>query len=505
MRIPFHILLAALPLLLTGCASILNGKGSALEITSEPSEATVYVNGNQRGTTPFSYTYAPADGKEVSIELRKTGFTPSTITMRPDMDRTVLFADAMLLGIPFLVDKNSPALYDLPMGSYTVPLYKEVPANVQRQLVPVGGVNVVLGDRPDLGKMSGTPIRMGKEGVFQDLSYADGLTSSVTTGLRDTWMDAKTVRIGTTKGDELVQRAKLVLVPELEQVNATLTGQRKKCYGPIDVTMRWKFMNGLSKDSVLFERTTTTTYHAGGEHADQALSDAVKHAARRLTEDEALPDQIAAAYGKALSLSKGADMALTTPKPIAFAGRKEMMSALVKAVVTIQTESGHGSGFLITNDGYMLSNQHVVEKESVVKVKFEQGFTLDAQVIKTNPDFDLALLKVSATDMPALTIGNDAGLMLGEEIFAIGTPMETSLGQSVSRGILSGRRELEGRNYLQTDVSINPGNSGGPLIDENGHVVGVATMKISGKGLEGLGFGVPISVALQMLNITIKP
>ena len=147
----------------------------------------------------------------------------------------------------------------------------------------------------------------------------------------------------------------------------------------------------------------------------------------------------------------------------------------------------------------------MVGDESLVKVKFEQGFTLDAQVVKTNRDFDLALLKVQATDLPALNLGDDKGLMLGEEIFAIGTPMEAALSQSVSRGILSGRRDIEGRSLLQTDVSINPGNSGGPLIDENGLVVGVATLKISGKGLEGLGFGVPMSQALEMLNISFLP
>src|SRR5204862_5468041 len=123
-------------------------------------------------------------------------------------------------------------------------------------------------------------------------------------------------------------------------------------------------------------------------------------------------------------------------------------------------------------------------------------------VVKVNRDMDLALLKVQASDLPALTIGNDKQLQLGEEIFAIGTPLDISLGQSVSRGILSGTREIEGRSYLQTDVSINPGNSGGPLIDETGAVVGVTTLKISGRGLEGLGFGVPISVAIEMLNIT---
>ncbi|MBK6881749.1 MAG: trypsin-like peptidase domain-containing protein [Flavobacteriales bacterium] len=498
-------LLILLIALLTGCATILNGGSNGMEIGSDPSEATVFVNGNQRGTTPFSYSYDPADGTEVMFELRKNGYKPTTFSMRPKMDNGVLFADAMLLGIPYIADRMSPALYEMRVGSYRANLYKEVDNDLQRFLIPVASVVLAMGDRPDPGTLKSAPIKVGKDGLFQDLSYVDGLSNGMLGGLRDSWMDARTVRTGTTKGDEMVQRAKLILVPEVERIHATLTGERRKVFGPIELTMRWKFMAHSTSDSVLFERRTTTTYDVPGDQADQALSDALRHAARRLLEDPELPSAVATAYGAGLALSKGSTIELRTPLPIPFDGRKDMLAALVKAVVTIQTERGHGSGFLIANDGYLLTNHHVVEKESMVKVKFEQGFTLDAQVVKTNPDFDLALLKVQASDLPALSIGNDAGLMLGEEIFAIGTPMETSLGQSVSRGILSGRRDLEGRNYLQTDVSINPGNSGGPLIDETGKVVGVATMKISGKGLEGLGFGVPISVALQELNIVLAP
>ncbi len=103
--------------------------------------------------------------------------------------------------------------------------------------------------------------------------------------------------------------------------------------------------------------------------------------------------------------------------------------------------------------------------------------------------------------MPALSIGDDANLQLGEELFAIGTPLDEKLGQTVTRGIMSGRREFEGRSFIQTDVSINPGNSGGPLIDETGKVVGVATLKISETGVQGIGFGVPMSKAIEMLNI----
>jgi S1-C subfamily serine protease len=260
-------------------------------------------------------------------------------------------------------------------------------------------------------------------------------------------------------------------------------------------------MSALGKDSILVSIPQRTTYYANGDRPADVVNAAITHAARLFAEEEGLQERLGTHYGTSIALSKGGEVVLSTPPPIAFNSRREMIPALVKAVVTIQTDAGHGSGFMVSSDGYLITNEHVVGKESIVRVKFEQGFTLDAQVMKVNKDFDLALVKVQATDLPALTIGDDSILMLGEELFAIGTPLDATLGQSVSRGVLSGRRELDGRSYLQTDVSINPGNSGGPFIDVDGKVVGVATMKISGKGLEGLGFGVPISVALEMLNI----
>nr|MBP7451116.1 trypsin-like peptidase domain-containing protein [Flavobacteriales bacterium] len=120
-------------------------------------------------------------------------------------------------------------------------------------------------------------------------------------------------------------------------------------------------------------------------------------------------------------------------------------------------------------------------------------------------DFDLALIKVLGTDLPALTIGDDKVVQVGEEVYAIGTPLDEKLGQSVTRGIVSGKRDLEDRAYIQTDVSINHGNSGGPLIDMDGKVIGVTTLKLTGRDVSGIGFAVPITTVLEMLNITLKP
>ncbi|MCB0763647.1 MAG: trypsin-like peptidase domain-containing protein [Flavobacteriales bacterium] len=489
---------------LGGCASLYNKGDQGLTIDSEPAGATVHVNGNARGTTPFQYQYDPSDGRELDIELRLSGYQSAKFLMRPKRNNAVLFADAMLLGIPWIVDKDSPALYSTPGGDRKVLLFKEPDPDRMRYLLPITGVEVAMQEQATLGTYRGRPIKRGSESLFRELNNGDQLSSSVATALRDTWLDARSTRTGTTKGEELIQRAKVHVRPRITGVNATLTGKNNRCSGPVEMDIDWCFYSALRKDSLLFSIPMHTTHTASGEHSSQVIEDAMALAARRLADAPDLEARLAANYESGIMRAKGEPVKLIAPKPIAFEGRKDMLSALVKAVVTIQTKDGHGSGFLISNDGYMITNEHVVGSDGLVKVKFEQGFTLDAQVVKVNKDFDLALLKVQATDLPALRIGEDQALMLGEEIFAIGTPLDAALGQSVSRGILSGKRELEGHTYLQADVSINPGNSGGPFIDETGQVVGVATMKISGKGLEGLGFGVPISQALEMLNVSFE-
>jgi len=499
-----HHLIPLYLLLFSGCAGLTKSGQTTTVITTEPPSAIVRVNGAERGTTPFTYTYDPADGDKVLFDLELAGYDKTAITMRPKRNNTLLFMDAMLLQIPYIVDHKSTKMYTLPLPEYKLQLFKEVDKDAERVIVPVTGADVVTFDK-SIGTLNSKPILTATDQIAQDLKEPDLLASAMVAGLRETWVDARSVRKGTTKGDETIQKAKLYLRPKVQVVAATLTGSRKVSSGTVEIEVDWQFFSSVRKDSLLFSKTTHTIYLAMEENSRDLLGQALRQAARWLSEDPTLKELIGTNMTNVIMANKGDEMRLKAPLPIPFEGRKDMLAALVKAVVTISTDKGHGSGFLISNDGYLVTNAHVVENETSPKVKFEQGFTLDAQVVKLNKDIDLALLKVPATDLPALKIGKDAELMLGEEIFAIGTPLDASLGQSVSRGVLSGKREIEGRTFLQTDVTINPGNSGGPFIDETGAVVGMATMKISGKGLEGLGFGVPISVILEMLNITFVP
>ncbi|MFZ1686222.1 MAG: trypsin-like peptidase domain-containing protein [Flavobacteriales bacterium] len=489
---------------LSGCASVLGTAENNTTVDSTPSGAMFLLNGEEVGTAPYTYTYNSMDGEELVFEVRKTGYVNGKTELRIQRNNGILLADAMLFHIPYAFDKNHPNMYRFPKRTVMVDLLKEMPTDLEKFLLPVTGLENKTGEHAPAGIFNRTKITTGNPDVFSPLKYPEELAGSVVRGLRDTWVDANFMRRGSTVGDEAVRRAKIFLYPALLSVTADLRGLRNNCIGTLAVEVDWRFYSAAVPDSLLHSFATTTTYNASAERTDDLLDRALILASRRMLDSEGLYERLRGFREDGVILDKGVSINLPIPTPIAFTGRKDMLSELLKAVATVETSDGHGSGFLITNNGYIITNEHVVGIEKSVKVRFSQGFTLGAEVVKVNKDFDLVLLKANVDDMPALSIGADSALLVGEEIFAIGTPLDKELGQTVSRGILSGKREFDGHHYLQTDVSINPGNSGGPFIDETGKVVGVATLKLSGKGLEGLGFGVPISNALEMLNITMK-
>lgn len=491
---------AGIPLALSSCASLLNKGNQDLTINSAPEGAIVFVNGMEAGTTPFKYTYDAAAGDKVSMELRMAGRQPVSIELHPARNNTILFADAMLLGIPYIADAKSPSMYSFPYAGAKVNLYKALPADRQVFELPVTTLENQLKAKAQVGRIGSYPLTVDSK-ELGDLRWPESATSAIIQGMADTYVAAHSVRLGTAKGDEDAQRAKVVLRPLLKGLDMQLKEVGKRAYGNAHVDMDWRFYSGIDKDSVLFTISKATDWPVNGSYAREVFGEAMKDAARQLLDDDSLYSRIAAVHASGLLRSKGDVLRLARPVPIAYADRNAMIPALVKGVVTVEMKDGHGSGFLITSDGYIITNAHVVGSNATAKVRFEQGFSLEGQVVKVNRDFDVALIKVPGNDLPALTLGNDYNVQLGQELYAIGTPLDEKLGQTVTRGIMSGKRELDGHKYLQTDVSINPGNSGGPLITNDGKVVGVATLKIKATGVEGIGFGVPITTALEMLNI----
>lgn len=449
-------------------------------------------------------TLEAARKEPLVLELHKEGYETTRYELYPRLHKGVLFADAMLLGIPYIVDGGSSSMYSMPAKEANFRLYRTFPKDRQLLELPVALLECEIPKATVVGRAGVSKLTLSSFELY-DLSRPRQGTVSILRGLANSFVDANLAQAGTARGDDDVARAKMVLRPLVKHVEMNLNKPKGWVDGVTHLDVDWRFYSGVVKDSLLFTVNTVTDRYFSNVRSSEVMGLALQDAARCMLDEEELYERLAEVRFKGLDLSKGENVILTQPVPIKFEDRRSMFPALVKAVVTVEMKDGHGSGFMITNDGYLMTNAHVVGKEAVATVRFEQGFSLEGQVVKVNRDSDLALIKVPGEDLPALTLGDDTELMLGEELFAIGTPLDERLGQSISRGIMSGRREIDGRRYLQTDVSIKPGNSGGPLIDENGRVVGVATMKISATGVEGIGFGVPITTAMEMLNITFKP
>jgi serine protease DegQ len=170
--------------------------------------------------------------------------------------------------------------------------------------------------------------------------------------------------------------------------------------------------------------------------------------------------------------------------------------------------SNLGSGVIVSPNGYILTNHHVVEAADEIQVALENGRTLPAHVVGADPETDLAVLKINATDLPAITFAQPDSLKVGDWVLAVGNPF--GVGQTVTAGIVSalGRTHLginTFENFIQTDAAINPGNSGGALVDAAGHLVGVNSAIYSRTGgSQGIGFAIPVSIARQVMEQIIK-
>lgn len=172
---------------------------------------------------------------------------------------------------------------------------------------------------------------------------------------------------------------------------------------------------------------------------------------------------------------------------------------------TEEATQGYGSGVIITEDGYIVTNYHVINNSSSIIVTLPNDEETVAALVGVYPDMDLAVLKIEADNLTVMPIGDSNNIILGELVIAIGNPLGPDYGGSVTAGIISGiDREVtvDGKTnaFIQTDAAINPGNSGGALVNSRGELVGITSVKTASIDVEGMGFAIPISDALPIIE-----
>lgn len=284
--------------------------------------------------------------------------------------------------------------------------------------------------------------------------------------------------------------------------------------GDLSVEVEWELYSKRTRDVVL--RVTTHGSSSSGGRAEsfqdifyQAFDAAVRNLLAHgklyqlvslerelpsLAMSPAKPTEVKVRYRTIADLAKK-DM-----------DRERVIGAMRSSVITIFSGGGHGSGFLISADGYVLTNEHVVGEATFVNVRFVTGKEVTGQVIKVNKVRDVALVKLEADNYPSLVLGDTSAVNIGDEVFSIGTPLSADLSQTVTRGIVSSIRIKDDIKYVQSDVNIHPGNSGGPLVSLNNGVVGVCVSGITfGPYTLGLNYFIPVEEAIKALGIVKAP
>lgn len=480
-------------ILLAIFSPLLSGAQYHYLFSSQPDSAEVYLNDELRCYTPCKVKYFWRENQDGVIEFKvsKAGYKDweNRISKKPldfnDRDRVYLDQDFPLL------DFQDPPLISFDKLIVKFPEGKKI------------GKKEYLKEPDEEIEWKGS-FRIGDE-KFTELFMEVATNMGFKTPL------SVYGELFSQHNDEMQQLPRFIIGVQLTDININYREVKtKKDYSPIltdlDFTFEWNVLDKKS-DQVILSKKTRENYRLRQDLYSNFLpidevfetnliaflksDDFIK-----LIEDS---DDIVAQKIESSEKAKSISIENTDLKPFDSFG--EMVKNATKSCVTILTDRGHGSGTLIDPKGVILSAYHVVQGVNKIEVKLSSGLSMPAEILSFDAKSDLVLLKLNGSGYPSLPLAAKFNYELGEEVSTIGTPAEVELGQSLSKGIVSGKRKVEDEIYLQLDMAVSPGNSGGPLLNSKGQVIGVVLRKIIHEGVEGIGFAVPMDVVIEELGI----
>lgn len=273
----------------------------------------------------------------------------------------------------------------------------------------------------------------------------------------------------------------------------------------IALDVDWQVYSKVQRKTVATISTTGGARHESfrTDSEARALLDAFGQNAKALAatpEFRALFVTTAASTPEPVAEDRGA-IKFTAVRP----GPPMPISERPGSVVAVFATGGMGSAFLISEEGYMITNEHVVGTDKTVRVRWSDGFETEAKVLRSHKLRDIALVQTSARGRTPFTL-RASGARPGETVLAIGAPLDAKFQGTLTKGIVSANRIFDGFSFIQSDVTVNHGNSGGPLLDEKGQVIGITDLGYQPDGVPtGINLFIPIGDALDFLNLKPAP
>lgn len=272
--------------------------------------------------------------------------------------------------------------------------------------------------------------------------------------------------------------------------------------GTADMTVDWQVYSPIKRQLVAHLTTTGTA------KLEKSVQGGLQQLMMGSFDDNARALAASADLRAALSAPKAFTAGFQVPgqqSPITLSGSSKAgprkIADAVGSIVTILTGTGSGSAILVSDDGYMLTNAHVVGDDKTVRVRWSDGLEGLAQIVRVSKNRDVALIKTNPRDRTPLALKRGA-VTPGQRVYAVGSPNGKDFQGTVSSGVISADRVIDGLRYIQSDVSISPGSSGGALLDENGSVIGITVAFYLNEGRPaGLNMFIPIGDAMDFLSL----
>lgn len=498
-------LLLAATVLLSGCASILNGKYQRVYFSTPGSDCKLYIDGEYIDKGSYVEARVKRDVQAKQIKIERPGYKEEYSVFIQKKKSPLYIMSIVPFGLffyaPFL--DRFPTAYNYPKEKELAMNYKATTREDNQKYVYLNDVKINV-KKEDLtvnassekrfkkGKKSRYTAK-GKEDInVSNTVYADNINEFLMT---NNYID-------TTNTIFKNQSNTLYLMAEVNKItfNAlySRTGPYYNIYYVADLEINWKVQDAYkqTKFETIVE-SRSGEFVSSTDVFNNVIGDAVKASLVNLMGKEEVKRMYGLEYEKVFT------------DYISFDGAKNTVSDLEgarSATVTVKLKDGHGSGCIVSNDGYIITNYHVVAGETAkgIQVITGEGDKFKAKVVRYNDFADLALLKVDGDFGYAYALPGSKNFRYGEDMYAIGTPKSIELGQTLSKGIVSGLRKQDSYEFIQTDVSVNGGNSGGALVNKDGSLVGIVNSKLVGLGVEGIAFCIPAKDINRLLGLRVR-